>query len=90
MISNNKLLTECKSKELEALKNLLANFSLVTQKVYEDILVALAEKDVYIRHIDKILHVAAKFEKVKIKKGILNFSINRERCINVIWRVLRN
>ena len=30
----------------------------------------------------KILDDATKFEKVKIKKGILNFSINHERRIN--------
>ena len=44
--------------------------------------VALVEKDGYIRHIEKILDDATKFEKVKIKKGILNFSINHERRIN--------
>ena len=44
--------------------------------------VVLVEKDVYIRHIEKILDDATKFEKIKIKKGILNFSINQERRIN--------
>ena len=31
--------------------------------------------------MEKILDYAAKFEKVKIKKGILNISINHERRI---------
>ena len=44
--------------------------------------VVLVEKDVYIRYIEKLLDDATKFEKVKIKKGILNFSINHERWIN--------
>ena len=42
----------------------------------------LFEKDVYIRHIEKILDDNTKCGKVKIKKGILNFSINHERRIN--------
>ena len=44
--------------------------------------VALVEKEVYTMHIEKNLGDATKFEKVKIKKEILNFSINHERCIN--------
>ena len=59
------------------LKNLSENCNLIIQKA--DVLV---EKDVYIRHIEKTLDDATKFEKVKIKKGILNFSINHERRIN--------
>ena len=42
----------------------------------------LFEKDVYIRHTEKILDDNTKCGKVKIKKGILNFSINHERRIN--------
>ena len=37
---------------------------------------------VYVRHIEKILHGATNFEKVEIKKGILNFLINHERRIH--------
>ena len=70
------------NKEFEALKNLSANCNLIIQKADEGNSVVLVEKDVYIRHIEKILDDATKFEKVKIKKGILNFSINHERRIN--------
>ena len=34
------------------------------------------------KHMEKILDDVTKFEKIKIKKGILNFSINHERRIN--------
>ena len=50
--------------------------------------VLLVEKNVYIRHIEKILDNATKFEKTKIKKGILNFSINHERRINDYFKSL--
>ena len=70
------------NEEFEALKNLSANCNLIIQKADKDNSVVLVEKDVYIRHIEKILDDATKFEKVKIKKGILNFSINHERRIN--------
>ena len=53
----------------------------VIQKADKSNSVVLVEKDVYIRHIEKILDAAMKFEKVKIKKGILKFSINHERRI---------
>ena len=53
----------------------------VIQKADKGNSVVLVEKDVYIRHIEKILDAAMKFEKVKIKKGILKFSINHERRI---------
>ena len=46
------------------------------------IITILVEKHVYIRHIEKILDDAARFGKVAIKKGILNFSINHERRVN--------
>ena len=70
------------NEEFEVLKNLSANCNLIIQKADKGNSVALVEKDVYIRHIEKILDDATKFEKVKIKKGILNFSINHERRIN--------
>ena len=44
--------------------------------------VVLVDKDVWIRFIEITLDDAKMFEKVKIKKGILNFSINYEGRIN--------
>ena len=72
------------NEESEALKNLPANCNLIIQKADKGNSVVLVEKDVYLvyRHIEKILDDATKCEKVKIKKGILNFSINHERRIN--------
>ena len=67
------------NEEFEALKNLSANCNLIIQKADKGNSVVLVEKDVYIRHIEKILDDATKFEKAKIKKGILNFSTNHER-----------
>ena len=66
----------------EALKDLSGNCNLIIQKADKGNSVVLVENDVYIRHIEKILDDATKFEKVKSKKGILNFSINHERRIN--------
>ena len=70
------------NEEFEALKNLPANCNLVIQKADKGNSVVLVEKDVYIRHIEKILDDATKFEKVKIEKEILNFSVNHERRTN--------
>ena len=70
------------NEEFKALKNLSANCNLIIQKAAQFNSVALVEKDVYIRHIEKILDDATKFEKVKMKKGIFNFSINHGRRIN--------
>ena len=70
------------NEEFEALKNLPANCNLVIQKADKGNSVVLVEKDVYIRYIEKILDDATKFEKVKIEKEILNFSINHERRTN--------
>ena len=67
---------------MEALKNLSASCNLIIQKTDKGNSVAFVEKNVYIRHIEKILDDATKFGKVKIKKEILNFSISHERCIN--------
>ena len=64
------------------LQNLSGNCNLVIQKAGKGNLVVLVEENVYIRRIEKILVDATKFEKGKIKKGILNFSINHERRIN--------
>ena len=70
------------NEEFEALKNLSANCNLIIQKADKGNSVVLVEKDVYIRHIEKILDDATKFKQVKIKKEILDFSINHERRIN--------
>ena len=70
------------NEEFEALKSLSANCNLIIQKVDKGNSVVLVEKDVYIRHTEENLDDATKFEKVKIKKGILNFSINHKRRIN--------
>ena len=40
--------------------------------------VVLVEKDFYIRYIEKIFDDAVRFEKVKIKKKILNFSTHHD------------
>ena len=70
------------NEEFEALENLSANCNLVIQRANKGTSVALVDKDVYIRCIEKILDDAAKFQNVKIKKEILHFSINHERRIN--------
>ena len=70
------------NEEFQALKILSATCSLIIQKAYRGNSVVLVEKDGYIRHSEKILNDATKFEKVKIKKGVLNFSIKHERRIN--------
>ena len=61
-----------------------ANCNLIIQKADKSSSVVLVKKDVYIRHIEKILDDATTFEKVEIKKGILNFSTNHERPINYL------
>ena len=43
------------NEEFETLKNLLANCNLIIQKADKSNSVALVKKDVYIRHIEKIL-----------------------------------
>ena len=68
-------------KNLKRQKNLSAICNLIIQKTDTGNLVVLVEKDVCIRHIEKILHDATKFENVKIKKQILNILINHERPI---------
>ena len=42
----------------------------------------MVDKDVYLRHMKTTISDHNKFEKVSIKKGILNFSINHEKNIN--------
>ena len=55
------------NKEFEALKHLSVNFNLIIQKVDKGNSVVLVQKNVYIRHIEKILDDATKFEKGKMK-----------------------
>ena len=72
------------NEEFEALKTLSGNCNLVIQKADKGNSVVIVEKDVYVRHMETILNKFDfnKFEKVSIKKGILNFSINHEKNIN--------
>ena len=69
------------NEEFEALKT-SGNCNLVIQKADKGNSVVIVEKDVYVRHMETILSDLNKFEKVIIKKGILNFSINHEKNIN--------
>ena len=58
------------------------NCNLVIQRADKGNSVVIVEKDVYVRHMETILSDLNKFEKVSIKKGIVNFSINHEKNIN--------
>ena len=55
---------------------------MVIQKANKGNSIVIVEKDVYSRYMETILSNYNKFEKVSIKKGILNFSINHEKNIN--------
>ena len=44
--------------------------------------VVLVNKSDYIRHIEDMLKDVSKFEKVSLKRGILNFAVNHEEHIN--------
>ena len=55
---------------------------MVIQKADKGNSVVIVEKDVYLRHMETIISDHNKFEKVSIKKEILNFSINHEKNIN--------
>ena len=81
-LSRNCYKFDCYKNEFDALKNLSNNCNLVIQKADKGNSVVIVQKDVYVRHIEKILNDLHKFEKVNVKKGILNFSINHEKCIN--------
>ena len=54
----------------------------VIQKSDKDNSVVLAKRSDYIRHIEGILSDANKFEKVSLKKLILNFVVNHEEHVN--------
>ena len=78
-LNNNANIPQILSNEgFEASKDLSATRNLIIQKADKGNSVVLLAKNVYIRHIEKILDDVTKFEKIKIKKGILNFSINHE------------
>ena len=76
------------NEEFEALKTLSGNCNLVIQKADKGNSVVIVEKDIYVRHMETILSDLNKFEKVSIKKGILNFSINYEKNINNYLKTL--
>ena len=55
---------------------------MVIQKVDKGNSVVSVAKDVCFRHLEKIISDHNNFEKVSIKKGILDFSINHEKNVN--------
>ena len=63
------------NEEFKTLINLSANCNLIIPKADKGNSVVLVEEDVDVRHMEKILADATKFEKVKIKKEILNFKL---------------
>ena len=75
--------TALTSFRFEALKTLSKNCNLVIQKADKGNVVVIVKKDVYLRHMETIISDHNKFEKVSIKKGILNFSINHEKISNM-------
>ena len=69
--------------EFQALKNLSRlKKEVIIQKSDKGNSVVLVNKSDYIRHIEGILKDVNKFEKVSLKKGILNFAGNHEEHIN--------
>jgi len=77
-------------EELEALEKLSKNNNLIVQKADKGNSVVLVDKDVYIRHMENILKDNTKFEKVKIKTGILNFQVNHQKRINDYLKSLKD
>ena len=61
------------NEEFEALKTLSKNCNFVIQKADKGNLVDIVGKDVYLRHMEKVISDHNKFGKVSIKKGNLNF-----------------
>ena len=61
------------NEEFEGLKTLSKNCNLVVQKADKGNPVDIVEKDVYLRHMEKVISDHNKFGKVSIKKGILIF-----------------
>ena len=68
--------------EFQALKNLSRlKKEVIIQKSDKGNSVVLVNKSDYIRHIEGILSDVNKFEKVSLKKEILNFAVNHEEHI---------
>ena len=71
------------TQEFQALKNLSRlKKEIIIQKSDKGNSVVLVNKSDYVRHIEGILKDVNKFEKVSLKKGILNFAVNHEQHIN--------
>ena len=66
------------NSEFNLLQHLSINCNLVIQKADKGNSVIIDQKDVDVRYMEKILNDIHKFGKVRVKKGILNFSINNE------------
>ena len=77
-------------EEFKALQNLSKNTNLVIQKSEKGNSVVILDKDVYIKHMESLLSDRAKFEKVHIKKGLLNFTVNHEKRINEYLKSLKS
>ena len=71
-------------KEFEALKTLSKNCNLVIQKADKGNSVLIVEKDVCLRHMETIISDHNKFEKVTIKKGILNIPFTMKKISTII------
>ena len=54
----------------------------IIQKADKGNAVVVLNKSDYVRHIEGILKDVNKFEKVSLKKRILNFTVNYEEHIN--------
>ena len=77
--------------EFQALKNLSRlKKEVIIQKSDKGNSVVLVNKSDYIRHIEGILSDVNKFEKVSLKKEILNFALNHEEHINKQLRSISN
>ena len=54
------------------------------QKANKGNSIVIVEKDVYSRYMETILSNYNKFEKVSIKKGILNFHLTMKKISTII------
>ena len=63
---------------------------MVIQKADKGNCVVIFEKTIFLRPAETICSDLNKFEKVCIKKGILNFSINCEKVYTIDGRDLEN
>ena len=76
------------NEAFQALNTLSKNCNLVIQKADKGNSVVLVERGISSRRMEEIISNHSKFEKVSIKKGILNFSINHEKNINTYLKRL--